>query len=93
MSEPRESVACRTSGADQDAVVCGRESESSAALKALAARCLVKDLETRLQIVDWSDFALEGAHDPLARLRGRLEAPGDGFARRLGCNIGVSPAI
>jgi len=44
-----------------------------AALKALAARCLVKDLETRLQIVDWSDFALEGAHDPLARLRGRLE--------------------
>jgi eukaryotic-like serine/threonine-protein kinase len=43
------------------------------ALKALAARCLVKDLETRLQIVDWSDFAVEGSDDPLAHLRGRLE--------------------
>ena len=43
------------------------------ALKALSARCLVKDLETRLQIVDWSDFEVEGSHDPLARLRGRLE--------------------
>jgi serine/threonine protein kinase len=44
-----------------------------AALKALSARCLVKDLDTRLQIVSWSDFDLEGSHDPLARLRGRLE--------------------
>ena len=44
-----------------------------AALKALSARCLVKDLETRLQIVSWSDFDLEGSHDPLSRLRGRLE--------------------
>jgi len=43
------------------------------ALKALSARCLVKDLETRLQIVNWSDFEFEGSHDPLARLRGRLE--------------------
>jgi serine/threonine-protein kinase len=33
----------------------------------------VKDLETRLQIVDWSDFAVEGSDDPLAHLRGRLE--------------------
>jgi serine/threonine-protein kinase len=44
-----------------------------AALKALAARCLVKDLETRLQIVDWSDFVMEGSQDPLAKLRGRLQ--------------------
>jgi hypothetical protein len=44
-----------------------------AALKALAARCLVKDLEARLQIVDWSDFSMEGSDDPLAKLRGRLE--------------------
>jgi serine/threonine-protein kinase len=44
-----------------------------AALKALSARCLVKDLELRLQIVRWSDFDCGEAHDPLARLRGRLE--------------------
>ena len=44
-----------------------------AALKALSARCLVKDLETRLQIVRWSDFDTEGGTDPLARLRGRLQ--------------------
>src|ERR1043166_5670484 len=44
-----------------------------AALKALSARCLVKDLDTRLQIVSWSDLELEGTHDPLSRLRGRLE--------------------
>ena len=44
-----------------------------AALKALSARCLVKDLETRLQIVSWTDFDLEGPHDSLTRLRGRLQ--------------------
>ena len=49
-----------------------------AALKALSARCLAKDLETRLQIVSWSDFDLEGSHEPLARLRGRLERRGAG---------------
>lgn len=41
-------------------------------LKALAARCLVKDLDTRLQLVGWDDFILEGAKDPLTTLRARL---------------------
>lgn len=41
-------------------------------LKALSARCLVKDLDLRLQIVGWDDFLLEGANDPLNSLRGRL---------------------
>jgi len=44
-----------------------------AALKALAAKCLVKDMETRLQIVSWSDFALDSSREPLASLRSRLE--------------------
>src|SRR5207247_5518467 len=35
--------------------------------------CLVKDLETRLQIVSWNDFELVGSPDRLARLRSRLE--------------------
>jgi serine/threonine-protein kinase len=42
------------------------------ALKALAVRCLTKDLDTRLALVGWEDFLLEGATDPLAALRGRL---------------------
>lgn len=42
------------------------------ALKALAARCLVKDLEARLQLVGWQDFDLEVASNPLAKLRERL---------------------
>lgn len=42
------------------------------ALKALASRCLTKDLETRLAIVGWEDFILEGASDPVNALRGRL---------------------
>lgn len=46
--------------------------ERLAELKALAARCLVKDLETRLQIVRWEDFLLVGSFDPLSSLRGRL---------------------
>ncbi len=41
-------------------------------LKALAGRCLVKDLDARLQLVGWEDFVLEGAKDPVAALRGRL---------------------
>lgn len=49
-----------------------------AALKALSAKCLVKDMETRLQIVSWSDFALDSAHEPLAHLRSRLERSGSG---------------
>lgn len=39
-------------------------------LKALAARCLAKDLDTRLQTVSWDDFILENDDDPLKRLRG-----------------------
>ncbi|MBB5606129.1 MULTISPECIES: protein kinase domain-containing protein [unclassified Janthinobacterium] len=41
-------------------------------LKALSARCLVKDLDLRLQIVGWDDFLLEGANDALSALRDRL---------------------
>ncbi len=40
--------------------------------KALAARCLVKDLDSRLQLVGWEDFILEGDRDPLMALRARL---------------------
>ncbi|MCS3810501.1 protein kinase [Xanthomonas sp. 4461] len=43
-----------------------------AAFKALAARCLVKDLSTRLSLVDWSDFDLEASTDQLSTLRVRL---------------------
>ena len=43
-----------------------------ASLKALASKCLVKDLETRLQIVDWSDLEIEGNSDPLELLKKRL---------------------
>ena len=42
-------------------------------LKALAARCLVKDLNARLQLVSWQDFILEGSSDPLTALRARLQ--------------------
>ena len=43
-----------------------------ASLKALAARCLVKDLDTRLKLVDWQDFSpAESA--PLSRLKSRLQ--------------------
>lgn len=41
-------------------------------LKALAARCLAKDLDSRLAMVGWDDFMLEGASDPLTALAGRL---------------------
>ncbi|MBN6742415.1 hypothetical protein JKG47_18225 [Acidithiobacillus sp. MC6.1] len=51
------------------------------ALKALASRCLIKDLDTRLQVVGWEDFLLEGANDPVCALRGRL-AKGSISARR-----------
>ncbi|MCT9072389.1 protein kinase domain-containing protein [Cupriavidus gilardii] len=41
-------------------------------LKSLASRCLVKDLESRLQLVGWEDFNLGDTKDPLAKLRARL---------------------
>ncbi len=50
-----------------------------ASYKALAARCLVKDLNTRLALVDWSDFDLEAPTDRLSALRTRL-AKNDGAA-------------
>lgn len=46
------------------------------ALKALAARCLVKDLDLRLQIVGWEDFIQEDTEDPMNALRGRLARSG-----------------
>jgi len=42
------------------------------AAKVLASRCLVKDLNTRIAIVDWSDFRNEIARDPLTALANRL---------------------
>lgn len=45
-------------------------------LKALAARCLVKDLDLRLQFVSWDDFLIEGANDPINTLKGRLAKRG-----------------
>lgn len=50
----------------------GNNSGRLAALKALAYRCLTKDIDTRLAIVDWNDFARDADDDPLSRLRGRL---------------------
>jgi serine/threonine-protein kinase len=47
-----------------------------ASLKALAARCLVKDIETRLQLIGWEDFILEGSQDPIVALKGRLAKGG-----------------
>jgi eukaryotic-like serine/threonine-protein kinase len=49
------------------------------AQKALATRCLAKDMETRLRIVSWSDFTFEAATDGLSVLKSRL-AKGKGLA-------------
>lgn len=49
------------------------------AQKALAARCLVKDLNTRLAIVDWADFSFDASSNPLDALKARL-AKGYGTA-------------
>jgi len=46
------------------------------ALKALAARCLTKDLDLRLQIVGWEDFMQEDTDNPMNALRGRLAKSG-----------------
>jgi len=50
-------------------------------LKGLASRCLIKDLDTRLQLVTWEDFLLEGSSDAVGALRGRL-AKGSVSSRR-----------
>lgn len=42
-----------------------------ASLKALASRCLVKDLDTRLRLVNWQDFT-SADDSPRARLKNRL---------------------
>ena len=52
-----------------------------ASLKALAARCLTKDIEKRLQLVGWDDFVSEGGKDALTNLsvrlaKGRINAGG-----------------
>lgn len=44
-----------------------------ARLKALAARCLVKNLDTRLLLVNWQDFESLEDQGPQGRLRSRLE--------------------
>lgn len=49
-------------------------------LKALASRCLIRDLQTRLQLVDWSDFSNANAN-PLAALKSKL-AKGVGIGGR-----------
>ncbi len=46
-------------------------------LKALATRCLVKDLDTRLRLVDWQDFTPEESA-PLSRLKSRLQRQANG---------------
>lgn len=55
-------------------------------LRALAARCLVKDLDTRLQLVGWDDFVLEGASNPLVSLQGRLAKK----RLHIGADVGAS---
>ncbi|MDH5180538.1 MAG: protein kinase [Gammaproteobacteria bacterium] len=42
-------------------------------LRSLASRCLVKDLDARLNLIGWDDFILDGAEDPLTALRGKLD--------------------
>lgn len=42
-----------------------------ASLKALASRCLVKDLDTRLRLVNWQDF-ISADDSPRVRLKNRL---------------------
>ncbi|HBN8511128.1 TPA: serine/threonine protein kinase [Pseudomonas aeruginosa] len=54
-------------------------------LKALARKCLTKDISTRLNIVDWSAFDLLDSNETLLTLRRRLEsrrALGDDEATR-----------
>jgi serine/threonine protein kinase len=46
------------------------------AFKALAARCLTKDLDLRLQIVGWEDFMQEDTDNAMNALRGRLARSG-----------------
>lgn len=46
------------------------------ALKALAARCLTKDLDLRLQVVGWEDFMQEDTDNPMNALRDRLARSG-----------------
>ena len=48
------------------------DSQGLHAMKVVAARCLIKDLDYRLSMVSWSDFAFEGSIDPLTSLKGVL---------------------
>ncbi|ODV26360.1 MAG: hypothetical protein ABT19_02985 [Rhodanobacter sp. SCN 68-63] len=47
------------------------------ALKSIASRCLVKDMTTRLSLVDWSDFDFEVNPDPLEMLKRKFENFGE----------------
>lgn len=40
--------------------------------KALALRCLSKDIDTRISLVNWDDFYFDNTIDPLTSLRNRL---------------------
>jgi serine/threonine-protein kinase len=51
--------------------------ERLSALKSIASRCLVKDMATRLSVVDWSDFDFEVNPDPLEMLKRRFENFGE----------------
>jgi hypothetical protein len=50
--------------------------------KALASRCLSKDIDTRLATVSWSDFHHETATDPMAILAARLANGRASFGRQ-----------
>lgn len=43
-----------------------------AAEKALALRCLTKDIDTRLSLVDWNEFQFNRSEDPLTALKTKL---------------------
>lgn len=45
-------------------------------LKALASRCLTKDMELRLQLVSWEDFAFQNVADSMIALQERLNTRG-----------------
>ncbi|UWE15237.1 protein kinase domain-containing protein [Herbaspirillum huttiense] len=49
------------------------DSNRLSTFKALASRCLTKDLDARLQQVDWTDFNFADSHDPIRLLQARLQ--------------------
>lgn len=57
-----------------------------AKLKAIATKCLTKDMYTRLQIVSWNDF-YDTSKDPLKTLRDRLESQSSSADSRVALEI------